>query len=175
MPRHQYKIVFQAICLRNWTFSAHALSDQTCLFLEAFASNQIHWKHKRENDCWSYAEQAERYLSSCSVCPCAQWKEAGGGPDPGKGLGPLSSDNKLSKLQTTNHFSSAYCLRTHGWTRCLRGTRRKYREVVKMSSQKMRDAYERSAVEQWAKNNIEKIYRGQSRKNSKALISFNLF
>lgn len=175
MPRHQYKIVFQAICLRNWTFSAHALSDQTCLFLEAFASNQIHWKHKRENDCWSYAEQAERYLSSCSVCPCAQWKEAGGGPDPGKGLGPLSSDNKLSKLQTTNYFSSAYCWRTHGWTRCLRGTRRKYREVVKMSSQKMRDAYERSAVEQWAKDNIEKIYRGQSRKKSKALISFNLF
>lgn len=48
MPRHQYKIVFQAICLRKWTFSAHALSDQTCLFLEAFASNQIHWKHKEK-------------------------------------------------------------------------------------------------------------------------------
>lgn len=151
-PYHQYKIILEAMYLGNWTFSAHALSDQTCLFLAAFASNQIHWKHKRENDCWSCAEQAERYLSSASVCPCAQWKEAGGGPGPGKELGALSSDNKLSKLQTTNYFSSEYRWRTHGWTRCLRGTRRKYREVVKMSSQQMRDAHARSAGKQWAKN-----------------------
>lgn len=93
-PCRQYRIVLE----RNWNFSAHALSDQTCLFLAAFASNKIHWKHKRENDCWSSAEQAQRYLSSSSVCPYAQWKEAGRGPGPGKELGALSSDNKLSKL-----------------------------------------------------------------------------
>lgn len=142
--------------LGNWSFSAHALSDQTCLFLAGFASNQIDLKHERENKCWSCAEQAERYLSSCFVCPCAQWKEAGGGPDPGKGLRPLSSDNKWSKLQTTNYFSSACRWRACDWTWCLGGTMRKYREVVKMSGQQVRDAYERSAVEQWAEGNTGK-------------------
>lgn len=151
-PYHYYRIVLEATYLGNWTFSAHALSDQTCLFLAAFADNQIHWKHKRENDCWSSAEQAQRYLSSSSVCPYAQWKEAGGGPGSGKELGALSSDNKLSKLQTTNYFSSEYPWRTRGWTRCLRAKRRKYREVVKMSSQTMRDDCAMSTVEHWAKN-----------------------
>lgn len=157
IPYHQYGIVLEATYLGSWTFSAHALSDQTCLFLAAFASNQIHWKHKRENDCWSCAEQAQRYLSSSSVCPYAQWKEAGGGPGPGKELGALSSDNKLSKLQTTNYFSSEYPWRTRGWTRCLRAKRRKYTEVVKMSSQTMRDDCTMSTVEHWAKNTSKSL------------------
>lgn len=151
-PYHQKGIVLEATYLGNWTFSAHALSDQTCLFLAAFASNQIHWKHKRKNGCWSCAEQAQCYLSFSSVCPYAQWKEAGGGPGPGKELGALSSDNKSSKLQTTNCFSSEYPWRTRGWTQCPRAKRRKYREVVKMSSQTMRDDCATSTVEHWAKN-----------------------
>lgn len=164
---HQYRIVLEG----NWTFSAHPLSDQTCLFLAAFASNKIHWKHKRENYCWSSAEQAQCYLSSSSVCPNAQWKEAGRGPGPGKELGALSSDNKLSKLQTTNCFSSEYPWRTHCWFQCLRVKMRKYREVVKMSSQTMRDDCAMSTVEHWAKNTWKNL-KFQSLEVLVILISF---